>query len=112
MAATLSSVKTTPLMGGYTMVSGLATGSSTYLTGGETMDLSAYILSSTSPIVMVGNSGQATVGYVGAHNQGTAAAGKVLFFEAGADSAALDEFANAGNAAVINVPFIAIGQTV
>lgn len=108
MAATITLGCATPLPGGYVLVTGTATGSSTYLTNGEVLDLSSYILSTSSPIVTCGCSAD---GYVGAHNAGTATAGKILFYEAGADGAALDEFANAGNAVAVTVPFIAIGQT-
>lgn len=105
MAMTVSGVTTSALPGGYVLVAGKATGSNVYLTGGETMDISAYV--GGSPIVVMGGDD----GYVAQHNRGTSAAGKVLLYEAGADAAALDEFANAGDASDVICTFMAIGAS-
>jgi hypothetical protein len=81
----------------------------TYVTTGTNneMVLSTYFLSTSSPNVILGGDD----GYEAQHNRGTAAAGKVLLYEAGADAAALDEFANAGDASGVILTFIALGQT-
>lgn len=98
------------LPGGCRIIAGIMTMTNTYVTSGTNneMVLSSYFLSSSSPMVVFTG---ATTGYMPVHNNGTAAAGKVLLYEAGADGAGLDEFANAGDASGLNAMFIAMGQT-
>ena len=106
MAVTISVSSACELGNGERLIRGTITFDSSYPTGGETVDLSTYL--SGSPTVILNGSG----GYVAQHDQGTAAAGKVLLYEAGADAAALDEFGNAGDASAIVCPFIAQGLAV
>lgn len=108
MAATLSNVVTTPLGGGYRMVAGYATLSNVYLTGGETMDLSTYLLTSGYPVVQLTGDD----GYHVEHNRGTAAAGKILAYTENCNhttNAALIQLANASDASAVICSFIAIG---
>jgi hypothetical protein len=80
-----------------------------YLTGGITVAFSAATLSTGSPTVVFDG---ATGGYLAVHSRGTAAAGKLLLYEAGADAAALDECANAADHSAAIVNYILIGQEV
>jgi hypothetical protein len=106
MAVTIDVTSGCELGSGERMIRGSITFDSSYPTGGETVDLSTYL--SGSPTVIVNGLG----GYVAQHDGGTAAAGKVLLYEAGADAAALDEFGNAADASAIVCPFVAIGLAV
>lgn len=108
MAASLSNVVTTPLGGGYRMVTGFATLSNVYLTGGETMDLSDYLLTGGFPVVLTGGDD----GYQVIHNRGTAAAGKLVAYYGNNNAAADGAFAQVANAADLSaviVGFTAIG---
>jgi len=82
----------------------------TYETNGDPVNLSNFFKSSTSPFVcLTGGTG----GYVLDHNQGTAAAGKVLAYYTSTKNGAagaLDEVANATDLSAVNVSFFAIGQ--
>jgi len=78
------------------------TGSTTYSTGGVTVDLSqdgnlgAYGFSTEVAMMLGGGSCANTNGYVLAYDPATSSApatGKILMYEAGADGAALDEVA-------------------
>lgn len=60
-----------------------------YVLGGETFDISADFKG--SPAVFPTSGSLATTGRVVSHDHGTAAAGKLLVFEAGTASAPLDE---------------------
>jgi hypothetical protein len=95
MAMTVSNVVVSALPGGRVLVAGNATGDTSYATGGETMDLSSYLLTGSTPIIVLCGDD----GYVPQSDRGTAAANLVLVYEAGADAAA----------AIFT--FIAIGQT-
>lgn len=107
MAATVSAVQVSPLPGGNVLVAGLATLSANYQAAGETMDLSSYLLSSSSPVIVLGGDD----GYVPQSDRGTAAANTIQLFEAGADAAALDEVANSTDTSAVICTFVAIGQT-
>ena len=108
MAVTLSSVSCSHLPGGEVIVRGLATLDGAYANGGEVMDLSSYILSSSSPTVLVGDDD----GHQCTHSRGTAAAGKILAYNeaAAANATALAAVATNTNMAAVVVHFIAIGQ--
>ena len=92
---------------GEAYVRGTATFDSLYAaSGGETLDLSAYIATATYPTVLCG----VDDGYVGVHNRGTAAAGKVGLYRCGIANAVLLEAALNTNAAAVVITFLAIGQ--
>ncbi|MEE9366915.1 MAG: hypothetical protein V3W44_09535 [Dehalococcoidales bacterium] len=107
MAATVANVKVLWSVGGGLAISGRATLSATYLTGGETLDLSSYFQG--SPLVIpTGDDG-----YVIEHDRGNAAAGKLLarFANGGAAAgAALIELTNAVDTSAVICSFIAVGD--
>lgn len=105
----------TPLPGGEKMVRGLATPSSSYAASGEGLNLANYFSSSSSPTVMVEN----PAGRPARHDQGTASAGKVLFYQmilntttvnSTAANVALYECHTALNLSGANIAFLAVGQ--
>lgn len=83
------------------IVTGVATLSADYV-GGETLNLSAYFKSATTPVVNVTQ----VNGTVLAHNGGTAAAGKILAYEP--DNGA--EKADNSNLSTVTCQVIAIGK--
>ncbi len=102
------------IQGGKAIVSGSFSLSSSYATSGETLNLSNSIKDSSSPKVVFTSSG----GYSLKHNQGNAAAGKVLAYFSVQNAAnvadqnsALIEVTNATDLSAVNVDFIAYGQT-
>ena len=81
----------------------------TYNTSGANVDLSNYFKTATYPTVII----SACAGYVLEHDQGTAAAGKVLAYYTSTKNGALgalDQVADSTSLAAINALFIARGQ--
>ena len=105
MAMTLTNVVVSHMPGGLVHVAGNATGDSSYATSGEVFDISAYINGGATPIVVITGDD----GYVPQHNRGNAAAGLILFYEAGTASAPLDEVDSAENLSAVVCTFMAIG---
>ena len=108
MAATFTVGSVTHLPNGEVLVRGTATLSNVYLTGGETLDLSTWL--SGSPLV-VANGDVANV----KHNAGTAAAGKLIAYQANggaAGLAALVQAANAADLSGVTCTVVAIGAGV
>jgi hypothetical protein len=106
MAATFTLTGQSHLPGGYVIVYGTCTMDESYATGGEVMDMSSYILSTDSPVIIFGGDD----GYVLQSDRGTSAANLAIAYEAGADAASLDEVTAATNLAAVISPVIAIGK--
>ena len=107
MAITISVTQSTNLPGGFRLISGTVTFDDSYPTGGETMDLSSYLLSTSSPTVIINGDD----GYVIQHDRGTAAAGKLIAYGTGsANKAALTQQDATTNLSTVICPFTAIGQ--
>jgi|19_taG_2_1085344.scaffolds.fasta_scaffold00455_9 hypothetical protein len=109
MALTVAVITEALLPGGAKILRGTFTLDSNYVTGGETMDLSDYLKSSVVPTVICGNDG----GYVLEHDQGTAAAGKVIAYYNDVNAstnAALVAVAQNADLSAINSTFVAVGQ--
>lgn len=106
MAVTVSVTITQDLQGGGRLVAGTGTMDADYdaTSGGVAMDLSAYF--DGSPVV---DCGAGLGGYVMRHNLGTATAGLVQCFEAGADGAPLDEIADSTDLSNVTFGFTAVG---
>ena len=85
MATTVSVTSVCELPNGERMIRGTGTLDASYAAGGEVIDLSTWFTG--SPTVLVGGDD----GYEVQHDRGTAAAGKLVAYEAGADAAALAE---------------------
>lgn len=94
---------------GEVYVHGTVTFDNLYVTGGETLDLSSYILSTDSPTVLLNGDD----GYVARHDRGTAAAGTVLLYYdiASSTNAASAQVAVNTDVSAVICPFVAIGQT-
>jgi len=108
MAITVSNVVQSPLFGGRVLVAGNFTFDNVYLVGGLVMDLSAYFLSSSTPIVTVSGDD----GWMVSSTRGTAAAGKVIVFGSGDTNAAVCvEAAVSTDLSAVIGTFIAVGQT-
>ena len=106
MAITVSTVVRSSLPGGRVLVAGLFTFDNVYATGGETMDLSAYLLGTSTPLIVVsGDDGWMVQG-----DRGTASANKVLCYGSADTNAAVNQQAAVSTdlSAVIGT-FIAIG---
>ena len=106
--------KKTVLPGGELMIRGLATMSSSYAAGGDALNLSNYLTSTTAPTVVPCSAD----GYVVEHNQGTAAAGKLMAYfnvlnsdtmNGVAQNTALYQVQTGKSLAAVNVVFVAIG---
>jgi len=80
-SCTFTLATSTPLPTGDVMITGTVTLSNSYATGGDTLDLSAYIKGAATSTDFTCVVGTASVGNPLAHNQGTATAGKILAFE-------------------------------
>lgn len=74
--------------------------------GGETVDLSTYLASTSSPTVIFGGDD----GYVIQHNRGTAAAGKAVVYKSAGSVAAMTEATAAISLSDVISPFIALGK--
>jgi len=108
-SATVSVTAVHTMQGGYRVVHGTATLSGTYITGGDTIDLSSYFKSASSPTVIPSSDD----GYLIRHDRGTAAAGTLMAYVVNINASgnvALIEVANASNLSAVVVPFIAVGQ--
>ena len=106
--------KKTVLPGGELMLRGIATMSSSYAAGGDALKLSNYLTSTTSPTVVPCSAD----GYVVEHDQGTAAAGKLIAYfnvlnstttNGSAQNAALYQVQTGKDLDAVNVVFVAIG---
>lgn len=109
MAATISNALFSLLPGGQGCLSGIATLSNVYLTGGETLDLSSYFSSASYPNVVASGDD----GYQVIHNRGTAAAGKLVAYYGNnnhADDGPFAQVANAADLSAVVLPFIAMGK--
>jgi len=104
VALTISATHSTELPSGARQVAFTVTFDSSYPTGGEVFDVSTWF--SGSPHV---NPGGGDDGYVIQHDRGTAAAGVLLAYEAGADGAALDEVANTTDLSAVICHVVVIG---
>lgn len=80
-SATFTLATSTPLPNGDVMITGYVTLSNDYATGGDTLDLSSYIKSSATSADFTCCVSSSKTGNPLGHDQGTAAAGKVLAFE-------------------------------
>lgn len=106
MAVTIAYTSSCERNDGLREIRGTVTFDASYPTGGETFNISAKL--SGSPKVDCEGDG----GYVAMHDGGTAAAGKIEMYEAGADAAALDEVANTTDLSNIVITFCAVGTAV
>jgi hypothetical protein len=108
MAATISNASFTPLPGGQGLLSGFATLSNVYLTGGEVLDLSSYFSSTSYPVVTLNGDD----GYTVKHDRGTAAAGKIMAYkpDAATSNSVMTQVANAADLSAVICPFTAMGK--
>ena len=86
MSLTIALVSSSEMPNGHRQATFIFTFDASYPAGGEVRDISSWFSGSPD---LVGQGGDD--GYVIQDDRGTAALGKVLAFEAGADAAALDE---------------------
>lgn len=115
MGSCVTRIDGSSLLGtGEKMIRGTFLMSSTYATGGDTLDLSNHLKASGYPTVTCDGG----AGYVAQHNKGTAAAGKVLLYQNvlntntmnGVDlNTPLYQVHSGADLSAINVGFYAIG---
>lgn len=112
MAVTVSVIDSSLVSAGQRQIRGSLTMDSSYATGGEVMDVSTYFAG--SPTVVIGGAD----GYMLEHNQGTAAAGKVLARYSSVNSKnganetlALVQVADGTDLSAVNTTFLAMGQS-
>jgi hypothetical protein len=107
MALSLSVTHKSPMPGGALILFGTVTFDSSYPTGGETLDVSAYFTG--SPHVFLSQDD----GYHIFHDKGTAAAGKLLVHGTGsAEKAAGTQVDNATDLSSVVCHIIVVGQAV
>ncbi len=106
MAVTITVQHSCELPNGARQIDGTVTFDSSYPAGGEVFDISAYL--SGSPNVRCSGDD----GYEIQHDRGTAAAGKLLAYEAGADTAPLDEVTATTDLSAVICYFQAVGTAV
>jgi len=106
MAVTIAYTYNQERNDGLREIEGTVTMTADHTAAGMTMDISAKL--SGSPKVKI----EGNLGYVADHNKGTASAGKILVYEAGADADALDAVANSTDISNIVFAFSAVGTAV
>jgi hypothetical protein len=94
------------MQGGWRQIAGTITFDGSYPTGGETCDMSAYFLSTATPVILPGGDD----GYRGETDRGTAAANKMLLRQSSDTNTASMEVPNATNTINVIIPFFAVGQ--